>query len=129
MTDINIVIQATEIFQKDYEKLDPSDQRIVDKAIDKAERYLSSGNFPNPNIKKLRGEILGYDIEVYMMKAPQKLRFFLTLENDPIFEQTSITLHRVFKRSNLDEVLRSIQESVRQEYFGEPKQEEALEEE
>ena len=129
MTDIDIVIQATENFQKDYKKLDPSDQKIVDKAIDKAERYLSSGNFPNPNIKKLRGETLGYDIEVYMMKASQKLRFFLTLENDPIFEQISITLHRVFQRSNLDEVLRSIQESIRQEYLGELTQEEALEEE
>ena len=98
--NVDILIESTNSFEKDLDKLAKSDketaiQKINDCAdlflVQKANVYRKLCRLPLPT------GLNGYESSLYKLKVTQKLRVILTVDEDPIIGQVIFTLFRVIK--------------------------------
>ena len=116
--NVDILIESTNSFEKDLDKLAKSDketaiQKINDCAdlflVQKANVYRKLCRLPLPT------GLNGYESSLYKLKVTQKLRVILTVDEDPIFGQVIFTLFRVIKHDNFDQAYKDVAKSLYQE--------------
>lgn len=102
---MDIQVDRTELFEKDYSHLPVTMQKVVETKINYLITILRSGNhspllyrtsrlfFPD-NIKKKQSTLYVYKVNI-------KYRVILTLDDDPLFEQKILTLFRVVSHDDL----------------------------
>ncbi|MDQ0042811.1 hypothetical protein [Variovorax boronicumulans] len=107
----------TKRFGKDIARLPKEDERKIAASIDKYAATLDTSQAAhNQRIYQPKGLLVprGFDSSIYVLRATQKLRVILTIEDDPLFGRKLITLLRVVKHDELERALASIAESLYQ---------------
>jgi len=114
---MDVLIESTKKFEKDLKNLTNTERSITVKKINDCAALLPNHQF---NYRKLRrmplsSALKGYESSLYTLKVSQKLRVILAVDEDPIFDQFILTLFRVVKWDEIDQVYQSIAESLYQE--------------
>ena len=114
---MELQFDITRRFDKDLKRLTPKDQSRVALSIDKyvAIFDIERGD-PTRHIYQPHRILLpeGLDSSLYVLRATEQIRVILTIEDDPLFGQTIVTLIRVVKHDDLDRAFNSIAESLYQ---------------
>lgn len=116
---MDILIESTNKFEQDLEKLTEKDKLFV---INKINYYTQLFvEHKNAFYQKLNHNPLSfsyisdYESSLYILKISQRLRAIITVDEDPIFEQTIFTLFRVVKSEDTDKAFFSIAELIYQD--------------
>jgi len=116
---MKILIESTDKFEKDLKKLTEKDKLLV---VNKINYYTElfvehKDAFYNKLIHSpLSFTYLDeYESSLYILKFSQHLKAIITVDEDPIFEQTIFTLFRVVNSDKIDQAFSSIAESIYQE--------------
>jgi len=115
---VDILIESTNAFEKDLDKLSDSDKKV---AIQQINAYANlfpkkkDGVYRKLHCLPLPTVLNGYESSLYTLKVSRELRMILAIDEDPIFGQVIFTLFRVIKRDDLDEAHKSVSESLYQE--------------
>ncbi|TVP68053.1 MAG: hypothetical protein EA343_00170, partial [Nodularia sp. (in: Bacteria)] len=92
------------------------------KIIKKLNRYVEllsvDTNLFYKNSTQLRNIRLNenYDSSIYSLKINEKIRIILTIDDDPIFERTVITLFRAVKPEDAAKAYNSVAETLYQDF-------------
>lgn len=115
---MELVIDSTKKFEKDLEAFSETEKPLI---IEKMNQYFQMLSTDKASfyrrlyqVKKLR-LINQYDSSLYTLKINHKIRLILTIDEDPIFDQTIITLFRVVKHSDISKAYDSVAESLYQD--------------
>lgn len=114
---MEIRFDITKRFEADIASLDPVVKGRIEASIAKYARALEGGTGsqrPTAHVVKLRG---GLHSSLYSLRVNPQFRIILTSDNDPIFRQTIVTLLRVVKHDETERALRSISESLYQDFL------------
>lgn len=122
---MDIIIESTSAFEKEIAQLSKNDRELVINKIN----YCAS-LFPDQRTalyRKMRRPchlplINNYEASLYTLRVTHKLRVILTLEEDPIFDQTVFTLFRLVHHDQLEQAYQSIAESLYQELLTQERQ-------
>ncbi len=114
---MNILIESTNKFEQDLENLTENDKLFV---INKINHYTQLFiEHKNAFYQKLIHLPLPYISEdessLYILRISTHLMLIMTIDEDPIFEQTIFTLFRVVKHENIGKAFSSIAESIYQD--------------
>jgi len=113
---MNTLVEKTKQFQKDRQNLDTQVRNRVDAALTKLAGTLATSpsrvRLHSPFVVRLKG---GLDSSLYALRVNPKYRVLLTVDDDPIFDRTTMTLLRVVKRDELDRAFKSAAESLYQD--------------
>lgn len=114
---MDMIIESTKNFEQDLETFIQVDREIIIDQLnkffptfstDKASFYRRLYRFPHLKL------INDYEASLYSLSITPKIRVILTIDEDPIFEQTIITLFRVVNHSELEQAYNSVAESLYQ---------------
>jgi mRNA-degrading endonuclease RelE of RelBE toxin-antitoxin system len=115
---MDLIIQATKLFEKDIQKLPASDRKLVRDRINKFSQELISNrdSFFSRTSQPFRLKLLhGFDSTLYSIRINQKIRVIVAIDEDPIFEQLIISIFRIAKSPDeLNKVFSSVAESLYQ---------------
>jgi Txe/YoeB family toxin of Txe-Axe toxin-antitoxin module len=116
---MDILIESTKDFEQDLEQFNNRDKfKIIKKlnryvellSIDKTLFYKNSTQLINIPLKE------NYDSSIYSLRINEKIRIILTIDDDPIFERTVITLFRAVKAEEAPEAYNSVAETLYQDF-------------
>ena len=111
---MNILFQESSKFEKDLKSFEDKDQKRI---ISKINLYCSSDEKTfHQNAYRPLKVLLPGDLgsSLYTLRVGKDIRVILTFEDDPIFEQTIITLLRVVRHKSLERAFKGIAESLYQ---------------
>jgi mRNA-degrading endonuclease RelE of RelBE toxin-antitoxin system len=115
---MEIVFHSTNAFEKDLRKLSKVDKTKVIKQINvHAHLYLSDKTtFENKSIRPYSIKLLsGFDSTLYVLRINSMMRVVFAIDDDPLFEQTIITLFRIAESpSDYRKIFASVAESLYQ---------------
>ncbi len=114
---MNILIESTNKFEQDLENLTENDKLFV---INKINHYTQLFiKHKNAFYQKLIHITLPYisdeESSLYILKISNLLRAIITVDEDPIFEQTIFTLFRVVKSEDVGKAFATTAESIYQD--------------
>ncbi|MBD2493838.1 hypothetical protein BCD64_18580 [Nostoc sp. MBR 210] len=116
---MEILIESTKEFEKDLEKFNNREKfKIVKKLnryvdlISKNRNLLENQAFKLKNIK-FNTE---YDSSLYALIIDKEIRIILTIDDDPIFDTTVITLFRVVSTEDATQAYNSVAEYLYQDF-------------
>ncbi|AFY45819.1 hypothetical protein [Nostoc sp. PCC 7107] len=116
---MEILIESTKEFEQDLEKFNNREKfKIIKKLnryvdlISKNRKLLENQAFKLKNIK-FNTE---YDSSLYALIIDKDLRIILTIDDDPIFDATVITLFRVVSTENASQAYNSVAEYLYQDF-------------
>ncbi|MBD2437760.1 hypothetical protein [Nostoc sp. FACHB-110] len=116
---MEILIESTKEFEQDLEKFNNREKfKIVKKLnryvdlISKKRNLLENQAFKLKNIK-FNTE---YDSSLYALIIDKDIRIILTIDDDPIFDTTVITLFRVVSTEDASKAYSSIAEYLYQDF-------------
>jgi mRNA-degrading endonuclease RelE of RelBE toxin-antitoxin system len=115
---MELQFDITRRFEKDLKRLSKDDQRRIAISIDRhAAAFDPDQGNASTHIYQPQKLVLpeGMDSSLYVLRATDRLRIILTIENDPLFGRKLITLIRVIGHNDLDRAFNSIAESLYQE--------------
>jgi hypothetical protein len=115
---MDVLIDSTKTFEEDLEKLSPEKKAITIQEINHCATLFYSSNahaYRKLDTIPLLSGLNGYESSLYILRVSGNLRVILTVDEDPIFQQTIFTLFRVVKRSDLGMSYNSIAESLYRE--------------
>jgi mRNA-degrading endonuclease YafQ of YafQ-DinJ toxin-antitoxin module len=115
---MDILIEITKSFEKDLKKLSQKDQEKIKEKINfLVDTFQETGNVRQlyrlhkiqmpPNLSS----------SLFVYKIDLHLRTILTFENDPLFNQTVLTLFRVVRHGDLEKTFKSVADSLYQNLF------------
>ncbi len=116
---MDIIIESTKEFEQDLENFSNTEKfKIIKKlnryveliSTDKKMFYQNSTQLRNIRLNK------NYDSSIYSLKINEKIRIILTIDDDPIFDQTVITLFRVVKAEDAPKAYNSVAEFIYQDF-------------
>ncbi|MBH8552184.1 hypothetical protein I8751_07325 [Nostocaceae cyanobacterium CENA357] len=116
---MDILIESTKEFEQDLENFSNTEKfKIIKKlnryveliSIDKKMFYQNSTQLRKIRLNK------NYDSSIYSLKINEKIRIILTIDDDPIFDQTVITLFRVVKAEDAPKAYNSVAEFIYQDF-------------
>ena len=117
---MDLLFESTKEFEQDLEQFKKTDKSTIIKQInhffemlliDKSLFYQNTNQF-----RKIRvGE--NYDSSLYSLKIDKKIRIIFTIDEDPIFDRTLITLFRVVNAEDASKVYISIAKSLYQDFM------------
>ena len=105
-----IVEQTTAGFRHDREKLRPADQTGIQNSLKRAYVLLRENppkffsNLYQPLPIRLKG---GLSSSLYSLRVDPDIRVILTVDDDPIFGQTLVTLFRAVRNREVERAYRS----------------------
>ncbi|MEC4813959.1 MAG: hypothetical protein SAK29_11900 [Scytonema sp. PMC 1069.18] len=110
---MNLLIQSTQEFENDLEVLSHTDKALL---VEKMNQYFHC--ISNKNESLLKMGLLNqlkeiklpndYDSSLYALRLEPEIIAIRTLDEDPIFERTIITLFRIVKSSEALEAYSSV---------------------
>ncbi len=114
---MSTLFQASEKFEKDIKGFQAKERERIASKIN----LYCSGFENDPTLFRQHSYrplkvILPDDLgsSLYALRINQEIRVILTLEDDPLFDQTIVTLLRVVRHDNLEKAFRGIAESLYQ---------------
>ncbi|YAF97882.1 MAG: hypothetical protein AB3A66_09605 [Nodularia sp. CChRGM 3473] len=116
---MDILIESTKEFEQDLEKFSNTEKFKIIKKLNRYVELLSKDkNLIYQNSTQLREIRLNknYDSSIYSLRINEKIRIILTIDDDPIFERTLITLFRAVKPEDAPKAYNSVAESLYQDF-------------
>lgn len=115
---MKLVIESTKKFEEELEAFSETEKLLIIEKMNQYFQMLSADKVSFyrrlDQVKKLR-LINQYDSSLYTLKINNKIRLILTIDEDPIYDQTIITLFRVVKISDISKAYDSVAESLYQD--------------
>ncbi|MGC1394342.1 MAG: hypothetical protein WA828_08675 [Coleofasciculaceae cyanobacterium] len=115
---MKLVIESTKKFEEELEAFSETEKLLIIEKMNQYFQMLSADKVSFyrrlDQVKKLR-LINQYDSSLYTLKINNKIRLILTIDEDPIYDQTIITLFRVVKLSDISKAYDSVAESLYQD--------------
>lgn len=118
---MNLEIIRTPKFEKALRNLGARDREHLEKRVEFVARAYKTDSkicettyFHRPFLPTLPG---GLTSSLYMVRVAQRLRLFLSVEDDPIFERTTITLHDAMTTSNYHRAFQNAASDLSDQYF------------
>jgi Txe/YoeB family toxin of Txe-Axe toxin-antitoxin module len=117
------VFQTTKSFEKDLNKLSAADKGLVIQHVNKIADLFRTNqkSFYSSTYRPMKIKLPpGLDSSLYSMRINQNLRVIFSIEDDPLFEQTNLTLFRIAKtpkalRKSFSSIVESLYQSQLQE--------------
>lgn len=114
---MEILIESTNQFEQDLKKLTDKDKLLVINKINYSAQLFIEHK--NAFYQKLTHLPLSYisdeESSLYILKSSPRLRIIITVDEDPIFEQTIFTLFRVVKSEDVGKAFATTAESIYQD--------------
>ncbi|MEA5581513.1 hypothetical protein VB620_09190 [Nodularia harveyana UHCC-0300] len=116
---MDILIESTKDFEQDLEQFSNTEKF---KIIKKLNRYVELLGIDTKlfykNSTQLRNIRLNenYDSSIYSLRINQQIRIILTIDDDPIFDRTVITLFRAVKPEDAAKAYNSVAETIYQDF-------------
>lgn len=116
---MDILIESTKTFEQDIERFSNQEKFNIIKrmnryfellSIDKNLFYKSSEQLINIKLNH------NYESSIYSLKICPRLRVILTIDDDPIFGTTLITLFRVVNADDASKAYYAVAESLYQDF-------------
>ncbi|MGB5960712.1 MAG: hypothetical protein WBG73_08655 [Coleofasciculaceae cyanobacterium] len=115
---MKLVIESTKKFEEELEAFSETEKLLIIEKMNQYFQMLSADKVSFyrrlDQVKKLR-LINQYDSSLYTLRLNNKIRLILTIDEDPIYDQTIITLFRVVKISDISKAYDSVAESLYQD--------------
>lgn len=115
---MKLVIESTKKFEEELQAFNETEKLLIIEKMNQYFQMLSADKVSFyrrlDQVKKLR-LINQYDSSLYTLKINNKIRLILTIDEDPIYDQTIITLFRVVKISDISKAYDSVAESLYQD--------------
>lgn len=114
---MKLIFEATKKFEKDLKKFSLKNQnKIIEKINIYCQAFESNrtdffSHAFQPHILKLRND---FDSSLYALRIALNIRVILTIDEDLIFDQIIVTLHRVLRHSELGNAYKGIAKSIYQ---------------
>lgn len=115
---MKLVIESTKEFETELNAFSETEKSLI---IEKMNQYFPMLSAEKASfyrrlyqVKKLR-MLNQYDSSLYTLRINHKIRLILTIDEDPIFDQTIITLFRVVKDSDISKAYDAVAESLYQD--------------
>ena len=118
---MNLVFHSTEPFEQNLQQFDAClQEKIVQRVNEVAQAFIEDRRVfalqaRKPYKLKLSN---GFDSSLYSIVVEPDLRVILTVDDDPLFDQTIVTLLRVVKRPDLHNAYTAVAESLYQNLNG-----------
>jgi Txe/YoeB family toxin of Txe-Axe toxin-antitoxin module len=116
---MDILIQSTKEFEQDLEKFSKIEQFTIVKNMNKCLEFLSidrnSFDAYSKQFKQLKLNH-NYDSSLYSLRINEKIQVILTIDDDPIFDRTLITLFRVVNVEDALKAYNSVAEAIYQDF-------------
>jgi mRNA-degrading endonuclease YafQ of YafQ-DinJ toxin-antitoxin module len=112
------IIERRSSFDKDLERFSKSDKKSIEQSIEKLSHLFQTNQeafYRNLNRLKKYPIFDDCELSLYTFRVRPDIRAILSVDEDPIFEQTVITLRRVTRPDNLIKTLDGVAQSVYQE--------------
>jgi mRNA-degrading endonuclease RelE of RelBE toxin-antitoxin system len=112
-----IEFHGTDTFEEELQKLQPKERAVV---ISKVNQYCATLDVDPTQFRRHAYRplkiMLPDDVgsSLYALRVSPDLRVILTVEDDPLFGRTLVTLLRVVRHSALDKVFRGVVEGLYQ---------------
>lgn len=115
---MEILIEITKSFEKDLKKLPQKDQdKIKEKINLLVDTFRETGSVRQLyRLQKIQMPP-NLSSSLFVYKIDLHLRTILTFENDPLFNQTVLTLFRAVRHGDLEKVFKSVADSLYQNLF------------
>ena len=118
---MNLVFHSTETFEQDLQQFEPClREKIVQRVNEVAQAFIDDRQVFALQARKPYNLQLsnGFDSSLYSIIVKPNLRVILTVDEDPLFDQTIVTLLRVVKRPDLYNAYTAIAKSLYQNLNG-----------
>ena len=116
---MDILIESTKDFEQDLEQFSNTEKFKIIKKLNRYVELLSTNtNLFYKNSTQLRNIRLNenYDSSIYSLRINDKIRIILTIDDDPIFDRTVITLFRAVKPEDAPKAYNSVAETLYQDF-------------
>lgn len=118
---MEIVIQSTKEFQHDLAGFSQVKKVNIIEQINKISQFILNERetlFQNLTLTQLKKINLDkdYDSSLYSLRLQPKIRVILTIDDDPIFDRTFITLFRIVKPEDAAKAYSSVAETLYQDF-------------
>ncbi len=123
---MDILIESTKDFEKDLEKFNDTKKFKIIKEMNRHFETLSQDKkLFYQSSEQLRNIKLNhdYDSTIYALKINNNQRIILTIDDDPIFDCTVITLFRLVKLTDAQQAYNAVAELIYQDFTVEENQE------
>lgn len=114
---MDVLIESTRKFEKELGRLSESERIKVVKSINECAGQSSTQAADGYRKLDPLSQPLGldeYESSLYVLKASQKIRVILSIDEDPIFNRVVLTLFRAVRHDDLDAAQKDIAESLYQ---------------
>ena len=112
---MRLEFDITQTFSDDMERLPKAQRKRVEDRINLVSKSLLNGqtefkeNSSIPYIFNLKG---GLESSLYLVKADQKNRMVVAVDEDPVFDKISLTFFRLVDKSNAEEIYKEVGENI-----------------
>ncbi len=116
---MDILIESTKDFEQDLEQFSNTEKFKIIKKLNRYVELLSiDTTLFYKNSTQLRNIRLNenYDSSIYSLRINEKIRIILTIDDDPIFDRTVITLFRAVKPEDAHKAYNSVAETLYQDF-------------
>lgn len=116
---MDILIESTKDFEQDLEQFSKTEKFNIIKTMNHYFELLSKDkNLFYQYSEQLRKIHLNkhYDSSIYSLKINEKIRIILTIDDDPIYDSTIVTLFRVVTTEEALKAYTSVAESLYQDF-------------
>ena len=116
---MEILIESTKEFEQDLEKFTNREKFKVIKKLNRYVELISKNkNLLENQAFKLKDIKFSaeYDSSLYALIIDKNLRIILTIDDDPIFDTTVVTLFRVVSTEDASKAYSSVAESLYQDF-------------
>ncbi len=114
---MTIRFESTNKFEKQLGKFPPRERTRIVQKLNQYSQLLESKaeDFYKHAYQPVKLKLAGdNESSLYALRVNQDIRIIMTVDEDPLFEQTLITLFHVVRHSELDKVFKGIAESIYQ---------------
>ncbi|AUT04032.1 hypothetical protein CLI64_28660 [Nostoc sp. CENA543] len=113
------LIESTKDFERDLEKFNNKEKFKIVKKLNRYVEILSKNKtFLDKQAFKLKEIKLSddYDSSLYALIIDKDIRLIVTIDDDPIFDTTVVTLFRVVNTEDASKAYNSVAESLYQDF-------------
>ena len=115
---MEILIEITKSFEKDLKRLSQNEQEKIKEKINLLVDILRETG-SHRQLYRLHKIQLPFNLtsSLFVYKIDLHFRTILTFENDPLFNQTVLTLFRVVRHKDLEKSFKSVADSLYQNLY------------